>query len=112
MKNFSLFPLLVQKKSITIFAEYHRFIDDGSAFSFAGSCYQLTDENDKIVRLLPKTKIKVFKTFENALVVVHDKKLYEVIPERSKYIPQEKVKKPGRPPWKPGLNHPWRQSLK
>jgi transposase len=92
--------------------EYHRMIDNGSAFSFAGSRYQVVDENDKIVKLLPKTKIKVFKTFKNTLVVIHEDRFYEVVPERSKYIPETKAKKPGRPLWKPGPEHPWRRSLK
>lgn len=92
--------------------EFSRVIDNGSSFSFANSRYQVIDENGEFGKFLPKTKIRVFKTFKNTLVVIHDEEFYEVIPERNRYIPKAKTKKPGRPPWKPGPNHPWRRSLK
>lgn len=92
--------------------EFHRIIDNGSSFSFKNVRYQLVDEDGVIVTLPPKTKIRVFQTYKQKIVAFVDENFYETVPAPFIYKPIPKTKKPGRPSWKPGPDHPWRRTIK
>ncbi len=94
--------------------EYERITDNGSTISLFSTHYQLVNENGIIISIPAKTKIRVFKTFSNTLVAFYNDTFYDLYPttihKTNSHAPHNK--KPGRPSWKPGPDHPWKKYFK
>lgn len=108
--NLSLFAPSPSERDINLYlsVEYRRVIDNGSTFSFKNQRLQIVDENGIIIGLPPKTKIKVYETFDKQLLVLYKNDVFSVI--KSTFVKEEHEKMP-RKIYIPPANHPWRRLL-
>ena len=108
--NLSLFAPSPSERDINLYlsVEYERVIDNGSTFSFKNQRLQIVDENGVIIGLPPKTKIKVYETFDKQLLVLYKNDVFSVI--KSTFVKEEHEKMP-RKIYIPPANHPWRRLL-
>lgn len=88
--------------------KYERKIDHGSTFKFKNNRYQLVDDNGEIVKIPPKEIIDVYESFSNVILAKYQFKIFDVNITEVPINEPIFTKKPGRPKWKPGKNHPWR----
>jgi transposase len=89
-------------------AEYQRKIDNGCSFSLLGKRLQMCDENGETVRATPDRTIDVYVILSGRIVAVWDGEVHDV-KDISLGPKEAKPKKPGRPKWRPGPDHPWRR---
>ena len=108
--NLSLFAPSPSERDINLYlsVEYERIIDNGSTFSFKNQRLQVVDENGVIIGLPPKTKIKVYETFDKQLLVLYKNDVFSVA--KSTFVKEEHEKMP-RKIYIPPANHPWRRLL-
>ena len=106
----SLFAPAPSPKEIDFYlsTEFQRVTDNGSSFAFQGKRAQLADDNGLIAKIPPKTLIDIYVTRSGKRVAVYKGKLWELV-EVEKRTAEEKAKKPGRPRYIPGPDHPWRK---
>lgn len=91
--------------------QYQRKADNGSSFSLFKKKIQLIDDNGEIAKVPPKLDVDIYVTLSGKMVAVYDNKLWSTIEIEKRNEDKKPIKKVGRPIWKPGPNHPWRNSL-
>ncbi len=103
----SLFAPAPSPKEIDFYlsTEFQRTADNGSSFAFLGARYQLVDEDGAVARIPAKTVIDIYVTRLGKKVASYQGKMWFLSPAGEK----REEKKPGRPKWVPGPNHPWKR---
>lgn len=89
--------------------EFRRVADNGSAIGFEGRRHQLVDEETgEVWEAPPGTEVRVYVTRSGKRVAASGGRLWGLVEvERRKAGPRPK--KPGRPRYVPGPDHPWRR---
>ena len=90
-------------------AEFRRVADNGSSFGFEGRRNQLVDEETGEVKEVPPgSEVRVYVTRSGKRVAAFGGRIWGLVEvERRKAGP--KPRKPGRPRYVPGPDHPWRR---
>lgn len=87
---------------------YERTLDNGCSFAMFGKRLQMCDGDGRTLKAIPGAKIDAYVTLSGQIMAVYDGTIAEV--KDAALEPKEaKPKKPGRPKWRPGPNHPWRR---
>ena len=86
--------------------EFQRIMDNGSTFRFLGKRYQLVDDDGVVAMVPAKTVIDIYVTRSGKKVATYDGRMWQLVEAEKR---ASKDKKPGRPQWTPGPNHPWRK---
>lgn len=109
----SLFAPAPSPKEIDFYLsiQHERKLDNGSSFGFQGKRWQLADDDGNTVRATPKSKIDIYVTRDGRTVAVYDGKIYDLKSPESTAAEAAEKKKVGRPKWKPGPNHPWKNFI-
>lgn len=89
--------------------QYQRTIDNGAGFKLFNTYYQLVDSQGDLMPLPTKTKLDVYVTYDQDKAAIYKEKLYSIV--AADKLAKNSTKKPGRPKWKPGPNHPWFKSV-
>jgi hypothetical protein len=106
----SLFAPAPSPKEIGFYlsVRYERRLDSGCSFAMFGKRLRMCDGNGRTLKAIPGPEIDVCVTPSGQIMAVYDGTIAEV--KDATLEPKEaKPKKPGRPKWRPGPNHPWRR---
>jgi transposase len=106
----SLFAPAPSPKEIDFYlsVRYERRLDNGCSFAMLGKRLQMCDGDGRTLKAVPGSEVDVYVTLSGQILAVCDGSIAEV--KDAALEPKEaRPKKPGRPKWRPGPNHPWRR---
>ena len=90
-------------------AEFRRVADNGCSLGFDGSRNQLVDEETGEVKEVPPgTEVRVYVTRSGKRIAAFGGRIWGLV-EAGRRKMEPRPKKPGRPRYVPGPDHPWRR---